>query len=418
MLLAFILIIVSNYATYRTVNDLASKNENLFSSLVFEKNKAEAANKHKNEILANMSHEIRTPMNAIIGITNHLIEENKNPGNLENLKILKFSADQLLALINDILDISKIEEGKIDFENIDFEIRFLIANIIHSHSLKAKEKGVAVLFELDEKIPTTLIGDPTRIGQIFTNLINNAIKFTDKGSVKITGKIYDLNNQFAYIDFYIRDTGIGIPENKLESIFDKFTQANSETTRKYGGTGLGLTIVSRLLKLMDSKIEVKSKIQEGSEFYFRLKLAIPEFKEREIKLKQINSTEKNLKGLRLLIVEDNAINIKVLEKFLSKWNLQIHTAMNGKIAVDKVIVEDFDVILMDLQMPEMDGYEAAKAIRSLPDIFKRSIPIIALTADVMLDVREKIISAGMDKFLTKPFQPDELYSVLSTYNKK
>lgn len=420
MLLAFILIIVSNYATYRTVNDLASKNENLFSSLVFEKNKAEAANKHKNEILANMSHEIRTPMNAIIGITNHLIEENKNPGNLENLKILKFSADQLLALINDILDISKIEEGKIDFENIDFEIRFLIANIIHSHSLKAKEKGVAVLFELDEKIPTTLIGDPTRIGQIFTNLINNAIKFTDKGSVKITGKIYDLNNQFAYIDFYIRDTGIGIPENKLESIFDKFTQANSETTRKYGGTGLGLTIVSRLLKLMDSKIEVKSKIQEGSEFYFRLKLAIPEFKEREreIKLKQINSTEKNLKGLKLLIVEDNAINIKVLEKFLSKWNLQIHTAMNGKIAVDKVIVEDFDVILMDLQMPEMDGYEAAKAIRSLPDIFKRSIPIIALTADVMLDVREKIISAGMDKFLTKPFQPDELYSVLSTYNKK
>lgn len=418
MLLAFILIIVSNYATYRTVNDLAFKNQNLFSSLLFEKNKAETANKHKNEILANMSHEIRTPMNAIIGITNHLIDENKNPNNLENLKILKFSADQLLALINDILDISKIEEGKIDFEKIELEIRFLIANIIHSHSFKAKEKGIEILFELDDKIPTTLIGDPIRIGQIFTNLISNAIKFTEKGFVKITGNIHELNNQFACIDFNVQDTGIGIPEDKLDSIFDKFTQANSETTRKYGGTGLGLTIVSRLLELMDSKIFVSSKIQVGSNFNFKLNLAIPEFKEREVKLKQIKATEKNLKGLKLLIVEDNAINIKVLEKFLSKWNLQIHTAINGKIAVDKVKTEDFDVILMDLQMPEMDGYEAAKAIRSLPDIFKRSIPIIALTADVMLDVREKIISAGMDKFLTKPFQPDELYSVLSTYNKK
>ena len=418
MIVAFILILVSNYAIYRTVNDLALKNQNLFSSLRSEKIKAETANKHKNEILANMSHEIRTPMNAIIGITNHLLEENNNPTNLENLKILKFSADQLLVLINDILDISKIEEGKIDFERIDFDLRFLIANMIHSHSLKAKEKSIEIIFELDKKIPSSLVGDPIRIGQIFTNLISNAIKFTANGFVKITGTISDLDNKFAYIDFSIEDSGIGIPEDKLDSIFDKFTQANSETTRMYGGTGLGLTIVSRLLQLMESKNEVKSELNKGSEFTFRLKLAIPESKNQIKTSIKIESKERNLKGLRILIVEDNLINIKVLEKFFSKWNVNIQTAMNGKFAVEKVIGEDFDVILMDLQMPEMDGYQASKAIRSLAENKKRNIPIIALTADVMLDVREKIIEAGIDNFLTKPFQPEELYTALSSYLQK
>ena len=186
----------------------------------------------------------------------------------------------------------------------------------------------------------------------------------------------------------------------------------------YGGTGLGLTIVSRLLQLMESKIEVKSELNKGSEFTFRLKLAIPESKNQIKTSIKIESKERNLKGLRILIVEDNLINIKVLEKFFSKWNVNIQTAMNGKFAVEKVIGEDFDVILMDLQMPEMDGYQASKAIRSLPENKKRNIPIIALTADAMLDVREKIIEAGIDKFLTKPFQPEELYSALSSYLQK
>ncbi|MBL0264397.1 MAG: response regulator [Leptospiraceae bacterium] len=181
---------------------------------------------------------------------------------------------------------------------------------------------------------------------------------------------------------------------------------------------MGLTIVSRLLQLMESKIEVKSELNKGSEFAFRLKLAIPDSKDKINTTIKIEPKEKNLKGLRILIVEDNAINIKVLEKFFSKWNVNIQTAMNGRIAVEKVTKEDFDVILMDLQMPEMDGYQASKAIRSLPETKKRNVPIIALTADAMLDVREKIIEAGIDKFLTKPFQPEELYTTLSSYLEK
>lgn len=417
MILAFFLIIVSNYAVYRTVHDLAMRNDSLLRSLTSEKEKAEQANKHKNEILANMSHEIRTPMNAVIGITNHLIEEENNkPELVENLKILKFSAEQLLVLINDILDLSKIEAGKLEFEKIDFEIRFLIANIIHLLSLKAEEKGIQIIFEFDEKIPSLLNGDPIRIGQIFTNLIGNAIKFTQHGFVKIKVNLFEINKNLVSIDFSIADTGIGIPEDKLASIFDKFTQANSETTRKYGGTGLGLTIVSQLLSLMGSSIHVKSKLGEGSEFIFRLKLEIAETKPAAVEPILVDTKKKNLNGLRILIVEDNEVNVKVLQKFLSKWNVIIDIAQNGKIALEKVSIQDFDLILMDLQMPEMDGYEATKAIRSLPESNNQNIPIIALTADVMLDVKAKIIRAGMDEFLTKPFQPDELYTVLKKYS--
>ncbi len=417
MLLAFFLIIVSNYAVYRTVHDLAMKNNSLLQSLTVEKEKAERANKHKNEILANMSHEIRTPMNAVIGITNHLVEENNNPEFAENLKILKFSGDQLLVLINDILDLSKIEEGKLAFEKIDFEIRFLIANIIHSLSFRAKEKRIEIIFDFDEKIPSILIGDPIRIGQIFTNLINNAIKFTHSGFVKIKVKLFEINKNLVSIDFAIEDSGIGIPEDKLSSIFDKFTQANSETTRKYGGTGLGLTIVTRLLGLMNSAIQVKSKLGEGSEFTFRLELAIAEAKSIMLKSMAIDTNKKNLKGMSVLIVEDNEVNVKVLQRFLSKWNVSIDTAGNGKFALEKIHKQDYDLILMDLQMPEMDGYEASKAIRKLHENKYHELPIVALTADVMLDVREKIIQAGMDEFLTKPFQPEELYALLSKYSK-
>lgn len=406
--------IVFNFSIYFTIHSLIKKNEDLYIKSIEEKNKAEKANKLKNEILANMSHEIRTPMNAILGMTNHLIEEEKNLSSLESLNIIKFSADQLLVIINDILDLSKIDEGKVSFEKIDFSLKNLIENIIKLNLSKAIDKKIQLNFEYDSSIPLKIIGDPTRLAQILNNLISNAIKFTEIGEVKL--KIIQLKNtsEFTNIHFLIKDSGIGIPEDKLEFIFEKFNQASTETTRKFGGTGLGLSIVKKLIQLMGSDVGVKSKLSEGSEFYFLLNFPISKNFTTEPSIKSLEIEEKNLNGLKILLVDDNEINIKIAKKFLDKWNTNIDTALNGKEAIEKFLEKKdfYDLILMDLQMPIMDGYEASKQILEYQKSSKK-IPIFALTADAMFDTKEKVKSIGIEDLITKPFKPEELFEKLS-----
>jgi signal transduction histidine kinase/CheY-like chemotaxis protein len=411
IIVANIINIAGNFAVYFSIHGLVIRNEKLLTESDHAKKKAEDANRMKNEILANMSHEIRTPMNAILGITNALIEDTKDFETKESLGILKFSADQLLVILNDILDLSKIEEGKIDLEEIDFSLKKLMDNIVLLNSGKAKEKKIYLQYEFDSSIPNYIVGDPTRLAQILNNLINNAIKFTEKGGVLV--KIILLKKTLSNISihFLIKDSGLGVPLDKQKSIFEKFTQASTETTRKFGGTGLGLSIVKKLIQLMDSDIGLKSELGLGSEFYFMLNFKVSEKESTNSKIPALNTDSKDLEQHCILLVDDNEINIKVAMKFLKKWKAEVIVANNGEAAIE-VYQKEFskiDIVLMDLQMPIMDGYEASQKIIEFQKDKNLQAPIIALTADAMKEVEEKIKKIGIVDLITKPFKPDDLY---------
>ena len=378
--------------------------------LMIAKDTAEAATKAKSEFLSTMSHEMRTPLNAVIGLTHYLMLEKPREDQLKNLKILDFSAQNLLALVNDILDFNKIEAGKISIEKVDFSLKEIIDGISHSLELKADEKNIDLFFLIDPEIPDLLVGDPIRLSQILNNLIGNAIKFTEKGSVTVEIKLEELATDACRIHFSIKDTGIGIPEEKIDYIFETFTQASSDTTRKFGGTGLGLAITKRLLEVHGSEIQVKSKEGEGSVFSFSLTYAKaagqPPVKQKS------NFEEKALQGIHILIVEDDSINVLLAESFLNKWGALTDTAENGRVAVERVREKYYDLVLMDLQMPEMDGYQASEAIRALEGDYFKTVPIIALTAGATTDIREEVLAKGMNGYMTKPFNPEELFSVI------
>lgn len=411
IIVANIINIAGNFAVYFTIHGLVLRNEKLLSESDQAKKKAEDANRMKNEILANMSHEIRTPMNAILGITNALIEDTKDSDVIESLGVLKFSADQLLVILNDILDMSKIEEGKINLEEIDFNLKKLMDNIVLLNFAKAREKNIHLNYEFDESIPKYVKGDPTRLAQILNNLISNAIKFTEKGGVLI--KIVRLKNTATIqsIHFLVKDTGLGVPLDKQKTIFEKFTQASTETTRKFGGTGLGLSIVKRLVQLMGSDIGIKSELGLGSEFYFLLNFKVSEKEATNSKIFALASDSKDLEQHCILLVDDNEINIKVAMKFLKKWKAEVLVASNGQeaISVYQKYFSKIDIILMDLQMPIMDGYEASSKIIEFQKEKNLSAPIIALTADAMKEVEEKIKKIGIVDLITKPFKPDDLF---------
>lgn len=385
--------------------------------MIAAKELAEQASKAKAQFLSTMSHEIRTPMNAVIGLTNLLLLEDPKEEQKQNLNVLKFSATNLLSLINDILDFSKIESGKIEFEEVAFSIKELIENTRQTLLLKASEKQLALETELDEAIPGMVIGDPTRLNQIMTNLIGNAIKFTPTGKVTIKVIVRHIEEDSIAIDFAVQDTGIGIKEDKIHTIFDSFTQASSDTTRNFGGSGLGLAITKRLLELQNSTIHVQSSPGVGSRFYFTLS-----FKRSEKGLKprdkqpseaSIQEHRQSLEGYKVLVVEDNLINQMIASKFLLRWGLQIDMADNGLIALERVKAGDYDLILMDLEMPEMDGCSATKAIRSLGADKYKCIPIIALTASAFMEVQQEVYAAGMNGYLTKPFNPNEMLKVIA-----
>lgn len=378
------------------------------------KDKAEAANEAKTNFLSTMSHEIRTPMNAVIGFTHLLLNQEPRPDQEEYLKVLKLSADNLLTLINDILDYNKIEAGKVEFEKIDFNFKNFVADISDPLRQVALEKGLQLKLALAPDLPTTLVGDSGRLSQILTNLLSNAIKFTKAGTVVLSAAVNRRTSTQTMVDFAVTDTGIGIPGDKLEAIFERFTQAESDTTREYGGSGLGLTIIKQLLKLQGSDIFVKSEVGQGSTFSFCLAF------DNSARLPAEQAEEpaadpKSLKGIKLLVAEDNLINVFLIQQFLEQWEIEFDVAENGAIALELTQTNDYDLILMDLQMPEKDGYEATQAIRELPDAKYQKLPIIALSASAMLDTQDKAFEVGMNDYLTKPFNPDELYNRIAKH---
>ena len=386
--------------------------------LLLAREKAEAASLAKGEFLSVMSHEIRTPLNAVIGMSHLLMQSESLPHQHKYLKALRFSAENLLSLVNDVLDYSKIEANKIIFEELDFSLKDLAIGIKESLSVKAEEKNIGLKLMFDIDLPEVVKGDPARLTQILNNLIGNAIKFTEKGSVKLTVKLIEEEQEHLQIEFAVEDTGIGIPREKQPLIFDKFSQAESDTTRRFGGTGLGLSISKRLLELQGSKIMLESEEGKGSKFYFLLRLA--KSQKNSTELENLRSTavlNELLKGSRILLVEDNEVNQFIALEFLKAWGVEVDTAKNGLEAVNLSKANEYNLILMDLQMPEMDGYSASKAIKALEGEYYQNLPIIALTASAMLDSKDKVYNCGMVDFVTKPFNPAELQAKIHKHLK-
>ena len=377
-------------------------------SLKNAKEEAERAVMAKSEFLSMMSHEIRTPMNAVVGLTNYLIEDNPKEDQVDSLKTLKFSAENLLVIINDILDFSKIEAGKVEFEEQPSDIHEILSNIKKTFAPIAKQKNLEFILKIDKQVPDHIICDTTRTSQIFSNLIGNAIKFTKKGRVTLGAELVETRKEEVSILFYIEDTGIGIPPERQPEVFKSFTQANTSINRQFGGTGLGLTITKRLLELQGSELKLESEENVGTKFYFTQTFRISQAPEKSRAQK---TTSEGLLNANILLVEDNEVNRLVATKFLNKWGLTVTHAANGKEAVDIFKEEKFDLILMDLQMPIMDGYEAVRILRENGS----RIPIIALTASALLNEQKKIYSAGMDDYVTKPFNPEELYAKIQGY---
>ncbi len=376
--------------------------------LIKSQKEAEEASKAKGHFLSTMSHELRTPMNAVIGMTHLLLQEDPKPEQVENLLTLKFSAENLLVIINDILDYNKIEAGKVVFENIDFNLKEMIARLKQSLQFQANDKNIQIKTLFDGDLPDLVKGDPYRINQILTNLLSNGIKFTSKGHVAIEVTVDSVSKDKLFLTFSVSDTGIGIPEDKLDVVFESFTQASDSITREYGGTGLGLAITKKLLNLLDSDIQVESKVGKGTRFYFKLAFHKSTGNQFVKPLKKPNHTKLDLSSIKVLIAEDHVINQKVADKFLKKLNIQTFIADNGLKALEMFKTNNFDLILMDLQMPELDGYETSLAIRDL----SKEVPIIAMTASTMDDVRTKISNAGMNDFVSKPFDPNVLYEII------
>lgn len=379
---------------------------------------AEKASMAKDEFLSTMSHEIRTPLNAIVGISNLLLMNEALPAQMENLEALKFSSEHLLNLINDILDFSKIESGKIEFDDSEFSIHDLLLGLRKNYSYPAKEKGIFFKVKKDEELPEVLIGDITRLSQIISNLISNAIKFTSKGGVTLDVEVRNQSKTNTTLRFEVKDTGIGIMQSKLNKIFEKFSQASSDTTKLYGGTGLGLPICKKLLELQGSQLEVKSVFGEGSTFWFELDFGISErFTAPTSKHIDLKPSFGAITGMKVLVAEDNQLNIMVIKQFLNKWGLDFDIALDGQQALDAIEAKEYDLILMDLQMPVMNGYQATKMIRAKGGRYI-NMPILALTASTTISVRQEAQNAGMDDYIMKPFNPKDLYQVLKYYRDK
>jgi signal transduction histidine kinase/CheY-like chemotaxis protein len=410
VLLNFLTFAWIHYLYYQAFYENLREKELLNQQLTVNISEAKALAHSRTLFLSTMSHELRTPLNGVIGMAS-LIRDTALPSQKENLDILEFSAANLLSLVNDILDYNKSELDKIKLEHVPVNLFTLLHQICRGLEIKALEKTLLLAPEIDEKLlHLPVISDPTRLTQIIFNLAGNAIKFTEQGTVGICLKIIEETPEQIGVLFSVSDTGIGIATERQEAVFDPFVQASSDTTRLFGGTGLGLAIVKRLLCLFNSEIVLESQPGKGSVFSFRIDFDLCPVDMPETAAAKI--VPGSLKGLKILIAEDNKINVMVLERLLTKWEIQSVVAVNGQEAVDQLSINSFDLVLMDLHMPVMDGYQATQAIRVLKDSARAATPILALTASVSHDIKTSIKAAGMQDYLLKPFQPDHLYQKL------
>jgi signal transduction histidine kinase/ActR/RegA family two-component response regulator len=401
------------YAFWYVLN-LSSRQQRIITHLNESERKIKEASSLKEQFLANMSHEIRTPMNAIIGFTNILKRTDLEPEQRKYVQNIHSAGENLLALINDILDLSKIEAGMIQLEDTNFSLRSLLSSIAAMFDEKTKEKNLYLQTEVKENVPDILTGDAVRLTQILVNLLSNGIKFTEKGGVKVIVEAVRLDLAMARLRICIIDSGIGIAKEKQAAIFERFQQAEAETTRRFGGTGLGLSIVKQLIELQGGTLTLKSQPGKGSEFIIEMEYKLPD--EEKMLSEALAAAEVNtisLNEIKVLIAEDNPMNQQLIKHLMKNWNIQHVIVNNGAEAVEALKKENYTVVLMDIQMPEMDGYTATEVIRKE---LRLQIPIIAMTAHAMMGEKEKCLQLGMNDYISKPLKETILYNIIAQYS--
>lgn len=387
---------------------IAIQRRTMIDNVIQASRKAEEAAQSKQLFMSTMSHEIRTPLNEVIGITNLLLQGNPREDQMDFIKTLRFSGNHLLTLVNDVLDYNKMESGKIVFEQARFNLNDFLKDIMRTYSFRSKSKNLEFDIIKQNELPSEVIGDSIRLNQIISNLLSNALKFTQKGSIHVIVKEVEQKNKKSRIEFLVKDTGLGIPKDKHDMIFESFTQASPDTTRHYGGTGLGLAICKKLVELQGGKINVESEPDKGSTFRFVLSFGISE-NGSKVEIGESTESYVGLEGKKILVAEDNKINFYVVNKFLTGWGVKVTHVENGKLALEILEKEDFDLILMDLHMPIMDGIEATRVIRKSDKPRISSIPVVALTAGIMSDSHDKIEELNINDYILKPFKPHDLF---------
>jgi signal transduction histidine kinase/ActR/RegA family two-component response regulator len=395
-----------------------SERVRLVEELRLAKDTAERASRAKSEFLANMSHEIRTPMNAIMGLTHIALRHATDEKTRDCVERIRRSADHLLAIVNDILDLSKIEADRLTLERIEFSPAAVLDRVSELLSEKASTKGLRLVVELDPAVPGRLMGDPLRLRQILINFGDNAVKFADRGVVHVAVRLVGREGDAARVRLAVRDEGIGLSDEQAARLFTDFQQADASTTRKYGGTGLGLSIARRLAHLMGGEVGVDSRPGEGATFWCEVPLELPGAPAPAWAADPpgpagAESGPSDAAGSRLLVVDDNDINLMIAEEILRNAGMVVETACNGQQALDKLRDGAYDLVLMDLQMPRMDGLQATRALRGQPGY--RVTPVVGLTASAMISERDECLAAGMDDVLTKPYEPEQLLAVVARW---